>query len=62
MIDERSENLRPIKLSEMTPQEQFAIVMFRAGKDTAEIARLMKISEAEAEKLVHSARDKGRKS
>ncbi len=60
MVDDN--NLRPIKLSELTPQERAAIVMFRAGKNTAEIAKFMNISEAEAEKLVHSARDKGRKS
>ena len=55
-------NRDPINLSEMTPAERAVIVMFRAGKDTVEIARLMKLpgGEAEAEMLLHAAQEKGK--
>ncbi len=55
-------NRDPINLSEMTAAERAVIVMFRAGKDTVEIARLMKLpgGEAEAEMLLHAAQEKGK--
>ena len=58
----QTDNLAPINLSALSDAERSVIVLFRAGKDTAEIARLMKLSggEAEAERLLRSARDKGR--
>ncbi len=39
---------------------EYLLTLFRQGKDTYDIGKLMRMSEAQAARLIHYARDKER--